>query len=323
MGAVCSGQGDRKKALKLFMEANEIYQDVGDIWLGNTILQEVAWETWDHGDLKKGRTLFEEFSSAKRMAHFKWARDNTLNALIRMNLTPGDYAAAQHFAQENLENLRSTSIDVFEARGQFDLGLVNLSQGEFGPARQRFKSALKIFRKAQHFRRICSTLNYLGLIALYEGRPEDSWALLEESHTIGASLENPCDECVVENLLFLGRVACLQSDFPRAEMLIRQSLERAWNAYMLPMIPSRLEALAEVVAGQAHYQDGAILLGAATQQRHVMGAQIWPVEQPAYNRLLSNLQAALGETAFQQAWDTGMAMTMEQILAYALPDSPS
>lgn len=126
------------------------------------------------------------------------------------------------------------------------------------------------------------------------------------------------DNIVVDNLLFLGRATCQNGDFTRAGMLICQSLEQIWSANNLPRIPSRLEGLAEVALGQGNHHIGAILLGAANQQRQVMGAPLWPVEKSAYGMLLSGLKTGLGNSEFQRAREKGAMMSVEQSVAFAL-----
>ena len=318
MSAMCGGQGDRQKAYKLLMEANEFYQDIGDAMLGQYVQIDSAWQVWFRGNLREGLAIMEDYLAYQRGTHFKWAVSDILSGLTWMNLFVGEYAQALHMAEESLKARSSTLIDIDESWGLFDLGRVEFSQGNFKAARQRLESAFKIFHNFQHKWGVCATLNYLGLAALFEGRLEEGLAKLEESRTFCEQFENPDDGAVVVNLLFLGQAVSQQGDFARAGALIRQSLERVMSGNDVTQIPSRLEGLAAVAMGQARYHDSAVLLGAAHQQRQVMGAPLWPVERPAYEKLISGLKAALSEVEFQQAWETGAALSVEQSITFAL-----
>src|SRR3989304_5941252 len=169
MGSLCYGQGDRQKGHQLLLEASEVYQEIGDLMMGNSLLSDIAWDIWNHGDLSKGRALMEGYLLAQRQSHFKWG--------------------------------------------------------------------------------IAWSLNWLGLVEVYENRLEQSLALLEESQTICDSLDDPKDYCKIVNMDWLGRTYCRKGDFARAGELIRQSLEMAWELNQLPDIPARLEGLAIVAMG--------------------------------------------------------------------------
>ena len=318
MSAMCSGQGDRQKAYKLLMEANEIYQDIGDAMLGQYVQIDSAWQVWNRGRLREGLAIMENYLDYQRQIHFKWAVSEALSGLYWMNLILGEYAQALRLAEENLAVRRSTLIDIEEAWGHYDLGQLEFSLGNFKAARQWLDLAFRIFQKLQDKWGVCAALNYLGLAAVFEGRLGEGLAQLEESYAVCERIENPNDNIVVDNLLFLGQAVSQQGDFARAGALIRRSLERVRNANEVPRIPSRLEGLAAVALGHALCHDSAVLLGAAHQQRQVMGAPLWPVNRPAYEKLLASLHAALSKVEFQQAWQTGAAMSVEQSITFAL-----
>ena len=46
------------------------------------------------------------------------------------------------------------------------------------------------------------------------------------------------------------------------------------------------------------------------------------VDQPEYERQVAILQAQLGETDFSAMWAEGQAMTLEQVIEYALVVAP-
>lgn len=303
------------------MEAKDVYQDIGDAMLGQFVQIDSAWQVWHRGDLRQGLAIMEDYLDYQRQIHFKWAVSAALSGLYWMNLILGEYAQALRMAEENLAVRRSTLIDIEEAWGHYDLGQVEFSQGNFRAARQWLESAFRIFHKFQNKWGVCAALNLLGLTAVFEGRLGEGLAQLEESHAVCESIENPNDSIVVDNLLFLGQAVTQQGDFARAGVLIRRSLERVRSANEVPRIPSRLEGLAAVGLGRARCHDSAVLLGAAHQHRQVMGAPLWPVERPAYEKLLSGLHATLSEVEFQQAWETGAAMSVEQSITFALENT--
>jgi hypothetical protein len=60
------------------------------------------------------------------------------------------------------------------------------------------------------------------------------------------------------------------------------------------------------------------LWGAAESTRVTLGFVLLPTEQERYDRDLAAVHATLAEEAFDIAWRTGQAMSLEQAVAYAL-----
>jgi hypothetical protein len=79
-----------------------------------------------------------------------------------------------------------------------------------------------------------------------------------------------------------------------------------------------LEGLAGVAAGQGRTEEAARLFGAAEVIRHTMGVPRWPANEALYQRHVSLTGQVLGEELFARAWEEGRAMTIEEVIAYAL-----
>jgi hypothetical protein len=60
------------------------------------------------------------------------------------------------------------------------------------------------------------------------------------------------------------------------------------------------------------------LLAAAEVLRNQIGSVIWPVDRPAHERHITEARAALGDAAFDAAWQAGRLLTWEQATDEAL-----
>jgi hypothetical protein len=60
------------------------------------------------------------------------------------------------------------------------------------------------------------------------------------------------------------------------------------------------------------------MLGAATALWEGHGLPLWPAERAEYERTTARARTQLDGAAWQQAWDEGRAMGMEQAIEYAL-----
>ena len=122
----------------------------------------------------------------------------------------------------------------------------------------------------------------------------------------------------------LGLAHWRQRDLVRATELEQQSLRlrRRLNDRIGTVLT--LEALAWVAATEGRNERAAVLLGAAGALWRLMA-----ISMDAYGHLVSYQQeclratrAALGEAAFDTAYDRGMAMSTEDAVAYALRTDP-
>ena len=77
-----------------------------------------------------------------------------------------------------------------------------------------------------------------------------------------------------------------------------------------------LEGLAGAIA-ENQPRRAARLVGAAAALREAIRRPLPPVERPAFDALLADLQRHLGPDAFAEAWTSGGALTPDEVLAEA------
>jgi hypothetical protein len=95
MGVLCRGQGDRQKAFQLLTEANEVYQEIGELSLGIWIMQDLTWAIWDHGRLRLAYQKMKDHVATHRKLRSRLNISTGLSQLANMALSIGDYEAAQ------------------------------------------------------------------------------------------------------------------------------------------------------------------------------------------------------------------------------------
>jgi hypothetical protein len=88
-----------------------------------------------------------------------------------------------------------------------------------------------------------------------------------------------------------------------------------------PLVAGALARLAQVAYAQDRFTRGVRLLGAATTLPHQSPPPPASPEGPERERLLAALRRALGDEAFDAAWDEGQAMTRDAAIACALEDT--
>jgi hypothetical protein len=79
-----------------------------------------------------------------------------------------------------------------------------------------------------------------------------------------------------------------------------------------------LEGLAALAIAQGEYDRAASLFGWAEAIRQTQDIPRPPVEQASVEHDLAILRSHLADDAFEQAYQTGQALTLEQVMASAL-----
>jgi DNA-binding CsgD family transcriptional regulator len=116
-------------------------------------------------------------------------------------------------------------------------------------------------------------------------------------------------------------IAIHQGNFPEAEKLFVESLNRKHELAERLGVAYALEGLAYLAAASTNPQKAARLWGAAEAIRESIGTPLTDLEQADSERYITAARAQLREKAFQAEKETGAAMSLEQIFQYALEPS--
>jgi DNA-binding CsgD family transcriptional regulator len=121
--------------------------------------------------------------------------------------------------------------------------------------------------------------------------------------------------------LMMGAFACLgQGDDRRAEALCRESLALTQQPRVLNAAALQLCASAALAGSRGLPARSARLWGAAQSLRESIGATLSPVEQRVYEPYIDAARARIDESAWEESWAEGEAMTLEEAVSYALAD---
>jgi predicted ATPase/DNA-binding CsgD family transcriptional regulator len=119
----------------------------------------------------------------------------------------------------------------------------------------------------------------------------------------------------------LGFIAYHQSQHQLAVEYIQQSLV-ILEELDIPGVPVELYSLAGPTAALGYPSKAARLLGAAQAQQEITGVDLQPPDRQDILPIIDSVRQALGEEAYQQAWQAGHAMPTRQAIALALSIRP-
>lgn len=256
---------------------------------------------------------------------------DTLSMLGETATEEGDYAAANGLFERALALWR----ELGHTRGIADVlmqrGWSAQRTGNNDLAVQQLEESLGLFRQIGDAANLSFSLAGLGEVALRQGHYARARQLLEES--LALRRQHGERWGMGTSLGSLGWLALRQGDYARMRADIGASLalrvetgDRGGIAWCLEKLAEAalLQAPAAAPAARAELRRAARLYGAAAALRAPVHSVIDPADQPEHERNLSALLAAMGQTAYEEAWAEGAALPLEQAIAQGLaePQAP-
>ncbi len=359
LGQVAFDQGDYAVAQTLYAESLAIWRANENKRGTATALNDLAKISAIQGDYATGRALFEESLETRRAIGDKQGMAGSLNNLAIVAGRQGDYARALILHQESLDLKRELGDKAGVASSLHNLGIVESDQGHHVAARAWFEQSLALGRELGDKIGIASAINSLGEVAsdqddhteaqkLYSEslalRREigDKWgiatttlnlgftayalndyraahALFAESLSLAQELDDQPDIASVQ--LGLGMVALAQHT-PNARLYLLDSLRTSQQIGSPPKeSASLLVGIAGLALQEGNLHFAAQLLGAAEAAFNTLKVVIAPRVKPLHEQTLAKTKEALGEAAFQAAWEEGSAWSLEEAVTKALEEN--
>jgi predicted ATPase/DNA-binding XRE family transcriptional regulator len=185
-------------------------------------------------------------------------------------------------------------------------------------ARPIAEESIVLFREVGDRIGLVSPLWQLGLIARHQGDHRRAGALVEESLALSRELGSKAMICLA--LLHLGEVVLEQGEEQRALALFQESLALARPIEYKDIVAECLVGIGGVAGAVRQPERAARLLSAAETLLDTVGllVGVGPEVRADYDRYVVAARAQLDEASFMVAWAEGQAMSLEQVIAYAL-----
>jgi predicted ATPase/class 3 adenylate cyclase len=277
------------------------------------------WWFWNvRGYLREGRRWLSALLAAAPEREDD-ARAKALNGVGGMAFHQADYAAARAAYEDTLAIARRLDNRPRIAFALNNLAIVAHEVGDYSVAETLNEEALAIQRELGDPRGINISLHNLGTLAGQRGDYAAARTLYEESLAIRRSQGDR--QAAAVSLNNLGVVAALQGDYASARsrhaesLRIRGELGDQWG------VAESLEGLAIVELASSAAERAACMWGAAERVREEIGIPIQPRERPEYDRHVAAAREAIGNPAFETAWQEGRIMSLREAVDFSLGSS--
>jgi predicted ATPase/class 3 adenylate cyclase len=321
LGVFARDQGDYSAARSFHEQSLTIYQELGKTSLTALTLCNLGSLTLCQGDFAAGRTFLEQSLALSQELGDRSGAAYSLMNLGWLRRSQGDYSAARSFAEQSLNLFQELGERSGVAHSLGGLAQAAGEQGDYAIARSLGQQCLAICREINERGGIGHALGVLGLLARRQGEWAEARTFLEESIRISRQLGDQWT--LAASLCSLAPLTAREEDPGTALALGRESLATRRDLGSKSGIAASLEQLAGLAAAEGHEVRAARLFGAAQIVREQIGAVMPPADQPEHVRQVGAARTALGEKAFDAAWQEGRVMALEQAIELALEDAPT
>jgi tetratricopeptide (TPR) repeat protein len=315
LGNIVSDQGDYAAARALYEESLSLRLELGDKYGISASLNNLGNVAKELGNHAMARALYEESLSLDREMGDKWGVAITLSNVANVVVNQGDYVGARALSEESLRLRRELGDKEGIANSLNNLGYMVYGQGDYAAARAVYEESLRLRRELGDKAGIAFSLNNLGTTAYSQGDYALAQALFEESLRL-------CQEMDVKRakayaLLSLGLLSLVKDNPEAGEHILHSLRMRVEMSEQIPQT-SNLVGVAGLVLQAGHPRFAAQLLGAVESALKVFNAVMEPFIKPFHAQTLAAAKEALGEAAFQSAWEEGSQWSLEEAVKKAL-----
>jgi len=255
--------------------------------------------------LEASLSLYQELDDAHGIAR-------ALQGLGSVAREQGRYDRSLELHAEGLAIAEAAGDDWAAATAHNFLGFASWLRGDYERAVAECTVARDGCRALGDVEGIVWALLSLAAVARYQGRDDRAAGLLEQSLVRSEGIgfrEGVAWALEQQGLLAAGRGE------PEAEELLRRSLDLHRELRDRWRTCSVLDDLAMLALAGGRAADAAALLAAAEALRGVIGTMVAPCEQPQHEATMAGARAALGDDAFEAAWQRGLLAPLDDLLA--------
>ncbi|MBK9713306.1 MAG: hypothetical protein IPO81_18625 [Kouleothrix sp.] len=245
-------------------------------------------------------------------------RARALNAAGYLEFVRGQQARAGELLEEALSIGRSLGEGPVTAFALRYLCALANARHAYAEARAYGEESLAIYRSLGATTDIAGSSMYLGDIALAQGDDDRAEALYAESAAILRLRRNSI--ALPYPLRHLGYLALRRGQPERAAALCAESLQLNLAVSDQQGVAACLVGLAASAAALERFEQAARLLGQAEARLEALHSRLLPFDRMQHERARHAVSERLDEAALAAASAAGRAMTIEQLLAEAVPD---
>jgi predicted ATPase/class 3 adenylate cyclase len=265
------------------------------------------------GHLGEGRSWLERTLQGSAVTA---ARPRALRGLALIAMEQGDTDAAAEAAEDALTLDLKGGDEEGVAQSMLLLADIAAYSDDLDRAARLWEECAEFSRPRRQRMELALALYNLGHVARLQGEPGRAEAYFEESHANFRHLEDVMGQA--GTLTGLVHIASERGDLQSALSMLAVATELYARIRYVAGLLDSLELHATLLERQGEAEVATRLWGA----RHTLGGEVGreadhPLEVAAHDEAVARARSALGDEAFERAWERGTAMTLDEAVAFA------
>jgi predicted ATPase/DNA-binding XRE family transcriptional regulator len=315
-GAIAYRQGDYQVSNARLRESVEMWREIGDRPQSLAeVLQDIGTLAVLRDEYGRATEALAEALEIHRHAQNKQGSAQILAMLGFEAMALGEYDRSKALLNEALELFREMGDRWGMLRVQQQLAVVARDLGDFALAQRLLDENLAVGRELDNKSAVAASLGEMGMLALAQGDHTRARQLTEEVLEIYSQLGGKSAGAVA--ILILGLTALYRGDYDQAEAQSLEALQIFHHEEARYNTASSLMALAGVAAARGNAKRSARLMGASEAIFKVLGAHMDYFSRILQSQLTPRLSKQLGDTAFEDAKQSGSTMSIDEAVAFA------
>ena len=274
------------------------------------------WRFWQQrGHLREGRESFDRLLALPSASERTAARAKGLTGAAGIAYWQNDYGAAQAWYDEAEAIVRELGDQAWLTDAIYNTASVAMLRGDIPTTMAKFQEGMTIARELGDDAIVARFLEAEGYLAFMSDDLARARPLLEESLALAEGRGDQMAIAIGHHTV--AQVARLDSRFEDAAAHYRQALRFGKEMGDVAAMSEPLQGLAAVAIATGDVDRGVRLLAANDAVRERLGGG----PPPEWLRLgdpLTDARRSLGDEAYQQAWDAGRELTVDEAVALAL-----
>jgi non-specific serine/threonine protein kinase len=268
------------------------------------------------GHLAEGREWLAQLLEAFPIDGPTRERARGLHAAATLAISWGDYTAAKLFLQESLAVYREAGDSSAASRALQSLAYLSICQAHYSDAEALAREAIDCARGTGNRRLLYPNLSNLAVALHAQGQWAAAREFYEQAFEVARELGTPFE--IGHAMNEIGRAQCDEGRYDLALKRCTEGMTILQGLGNRPGVIDSLEGLADVAAATGAPLRAARLCGAADALRQEIGAARSVHESISYDRQVNAVRAVLAAEVFDQAWEEGRAMALDDAVRYAL-----
>lgn len=266
--------------------------------------------------LEDADRAYQESLQIRREIGDRYGTGMSLNNLGLLRSRQQRYQEAEKLYQQSLEIAREIGNQYGIALALGNMATIAARQGRDEEVEKLYQESLRASRHIGNRYGIALALNNLGVLSCFQGRYREAELLLKESLRLRRQIGGSRGV-----MLCLTNLATLDLKTERPGFAQRQLNEALLLAKQVDepgLVVDALILSGCLLAALDRHKDGAICLAGSQHQAHEIQLIIEPMEQEELAEGMSNVKQAVPEQEFAELTSQAQAMTLQELVDFAL-----